>query len=105
MLYEAVAHLGPYFVHRAAGPLRQTCPGAIVGKAHLRLDQHQVDEQHDVVMLNVFIGEALAIWTLCQSDTFAERPIIGFAVGCVEVWYGVRAGDAERHLRCIWRRK
>lgn len=48
-------------------------------------------------MLNIFVGEAFAVRTLCQSYAFSKRAIISFAVGCVEVREGLGAGDAERH--------
>ena len=65
--------------------------------SHLRLYQHQIDEKHDKIMLDVFIREALATWTLCQSHAFAERAVIGFAVFGVERFDGVAAFDADGH--------
>lgn len=47
---------------------------------YLWLDQDQIDEQHDEIMLDVFVGEAFAAWTLCEAYTFAESLVIGFAV-------------------------
>lgn len=52
---------------------------------HLRLDQHQIDEQDDKVMFHVFVGELLAARTLGQAHAFAQRAVIGFAVGTVEL--------------------
>lgn len=51
---------------------------------YLRLDQHQIDEQHNHVMLDVFVGKAFASWALRQSHTLAQRFVIGFAVCRVE---------------------
>lgn len=52
---------------------------------YLRLDEHQVDEDHDKVVFNVFIGEALAPRTLGQSHAFALGAVIGTTVGAVQV--------------------
>jgi hypothetical protein len=38
---------------------------------YLWLDQYQIDEQHDKIMLNIFVGKALASRTLCEPHTFA----------------------------------
>lgn len=59
--------------------------GEVKESAYLRLDQDQINEKNNIVMLNIFVGEALAIRTLCQSYTLAERSIIGLAVSCVEM--------------------
>ena len=53
-------------------------------KTYLRLDQNQIDEQHDHVMLDILVGEALAPRALRQSHAFAQSTIVGFAVGRVE---------------------
>ena len=49
----------------------------------LRLDQDQVNEEDHKVMFDIFVGEALTARALCQSYTFAQSAIIGFAVGGV----------------------
>jgi hypothetical protein len=56
-------------------------------RSHLRFDQHQIDEQHNVIMLDIFVGETFALWALSQPDAFAETSIIGFAVCCVQGGY------------------
>ena len=66
---------------------------------YLRLDQHQVNEQHYEVMLDVFVGEALAAWALSQADALSKRTVIGFAVGRVELMNGEAAFYANRHSR------
>jgi hypothetical protein len=48
-------------------------------------------------MLDVFIGEALAVWTLCEANAFAECAVVGFGVGGVEGGDGVAAGYAYWH--------
>ena len=63
----------------------------------MRLDQDQVDEQDDKVMLDIFVGETLAIGALSEPDSFSERAIIGFAVDGVKLLHGRAAGDAYRH--------
>lgn len=72
-------------------PIKQQVP------IHLRLDQDKIDEQHDKIMLDIFICEALAARTLCQAHTFAERAIIGFAVRSVELVHTVAAFNAKWH--------
>jgi len=52
---------------------------------HLRLDQDQVNEQHDEVMLDVFVGKPLAARTLGEPDAFAQRPVIRLAVCRVQL--------------------
>jgi len=39
---------------------------------HLRLDQHKVDEQYHEVMLDVFVGELLAVGALRQTHAFPK---------------------------------
>jgi hypothetical protein len=46
----------------------------------LRLYENQVDEHDDKVMLDVFVGEALAPWALCETDALAERAVVCFAI-------------------------
>jgi len=48
-------------------------------------------------MLNILVGEAFAVRTLCQSYAFSKRAVVSFAVGCVQVREWLGAGDAERH--------
>ena len=47
---------------------------------YLWLDQHQIDEQHDEIMLDIFVGEAFAAWTLCKPHTFSESLVVGLAI-------------------------
>ncbi len=48
-------------------------------------------------MLDVFVGEAFATRALSQTDTFAQRAIISFRVGGIEVLHRCTAGDAYWH--------
>jgi hypothetical protein len=48
-------------------------------------------------MLDVFVGEALAVGTLGEAHAFAEGAVVGFGVGCVEHGDGVTAGNAYWH--------
>ena len=59
-------------------PIKQQVP------VHLRLDQHQVDEQHHEIVFDVFVRELLAYGALGQADAFAEGAVVGFGVGRVE---------------------
>lgn len=43
----------------------------------LGLDEHQVDEEHDVVMLDVFVAEAAAVAAHRQADVVAARLVAG----------------------------
>lgn len=65
------------------------------------LDQHQIDEQHDEIMLNVFVGEAFAAWTLCEPHTFAESLVVGFAVCGVERVDWIATLDTDWHCKCL----
>jgi len=69
---------------------------------YLWLDQDQINEQHHEVMFDVFIGEPLAARTLSQSNSFAERSIIRFAVGCVKSIDRETAFDADWHRETKW---
>ena len=40
--------------------------------AYLRLHKHQIDKQHDKIMLHIFIRKPLTPRTLCQSDIRAD---------------------------------
>jgi hypothetical protein len=68
---------------------------------HLRLDQHEVDEQHHEIMLDVFIRELVAPRALRQPHAFAERPVVRFRVFRVQCFHRVPAFDAYGH--CIAR--
>lgn len=50
-------------------------------------------------MFHVFVCEAFAARALGQSDPFAQRTVIGFAVGRVQVADRGAAGDAYWHDR------
>ena len=49
-------------------------------KVYLRFDEDQINEDNHIIVLDIFVGKALAPWTLCQSHPFAERPIVSLAV-------------------------
>lgn len=52
--------------------------------SYLRFDQNEIDKEHYEIMLDIFIGEPLTARALCQTYTFSERTVIGFAIGRVE---------------------
>lgn len=64
-------------------------------EAHLRLNQHQVDKQHDEVMLDVLVAEAPAVATDRQADIRARVPRA--RVLRPERPDGVAALDADGH--------
>lgn len=64
---------------------------------YLRLDQYEVNKQHDKVMLDVFVGELLAARTLCQSHALAQRSVVGFRVLGVQGFNGIPALYADWH--------
>jgi hypothetical protein len=65
---------------------------------YLWFDQDQIDEEDDEVMLDIFVGEALAAGALGQAHAFAEGLVVGFAVGRVQVADGIPTFDAYRHV-------
>lgn len=65
--------------------------------AYLGLNEHQVNEEHDKVIFNVFVGKPLAPRALRQSHTLALGPVIGTTVGAVQVRDRIGALDANRH--------
>lgn len=67
---------------------------------HLRLDQNQIDKQHNKIVLDILVGEPLAVRALGQADPFAQGAVIGLAVDRVQVLDGRTAGDAYRHA-CV----
>jgi len=56
---------------------------------YLGFDQNKINEEHDKVMLNILVGELLATRTLCQTHSFTERVVVRFAIGSVEMRYGI----------------
>jgi hypothetical protein len=52
---------------------------------YLWFDEDEVDEDHDEVVFDVFVGEALAARTLRQSHTFTLGAIISTTVGAIQV--------------------
>lgn len=65
--------------------------------SYLRLDQDQVNEQHNKVVLDVLVGELLAARTLCQAHTLAQCAVVGFRVLGVQCFDGVAALYADGH--------
>lgn len=65
--------------------------------AYLGLNEHQINEEHDKVIFNVFIGKPLAPGTLRQSHALALGPVISTTVGAVQVRDWIGALDANRH--------
>lgn len=63
----------------------------------LGLDEHQVDEEHDVVMLDVFVAEAAAVAAHRQADVVAARLVAGARVLGPQRLDGVAAFYADRH--------
>ncbi len=49
-------------------------------------------------MLDVFVCEAFAVGALGEPDSFSEGAVVGFAVGCVQVFDGGGAGYAYWHF-------
>ena len=68
-------------------------------RAYLRLNQHEIDEQHDKVVLDIFVGELVALRALRQPYAFAERPVVRLGVLRVQCLHRVPAFDAYGH--CI----
>lgn len=66
-------------------------------ETYLRLDQDQINEQHDKVMLDVLVREALATRALRQAHALAKGVVVRLAVRCVEMRDRVRAFDANGH--------
>ena len=66
-------------------------------RSHLRLDEDEIDEQHDVVVLDVFVRKSFASRTLSQPDAFAEGTIIGRSVRGIELIDGIATFDADGH--------
>jgi hypothetical protein len=63
----------------------------------LGLDQDQVNKQDDKIVLDIFVGESLAVGALCETDSFPESSIVGFTVHGVQLLDGSAACDAYRH--------
>jgi hypothetical protein len=66
-------------------------------RAYLGFDKHQVNEQHNEVIFDIFVGKSLATRALRQSHTLALRPVIGATVSTVQVGDRIRAFDADGH--------
>lgn len=49
-------------------------------------------------MLDIFVREALASWTLREPDTLAKGAVISFAIFCIERFDWVAAFYADGHL-------
>jgi hypothetical protein len=66
-------------------------------RTDLWFDEDKINEENNKVVLHIFVCKALAMWTLCQTNTFAQRTIISFAVRGVEVFDWSAAGNAYWH--------
>ncbi len=84
-------------VHLCQAPLVSPARPRTARPPYLRLDQHQVDEQDDEIVLDVFVREALAARALREAHALAQRAVVGFAVRRVEASDGIAAGDADGH--------
>jgi hypothetical protein len=71
-------------------------------ETYLRLDQDQINEQHDKVMLDILVGKAFAPWALRESYAFAESLVIGFAVRGIKCADRIATLDADWHLSWIF---
>lgn len=65
--------------------------------SYLWFDQDQVDEDHDKVIFDVFVGEALAARALRQSHAFALGSVIGTTIRAIQVRDRIGAFDADGH--------
>ncbi len=63
----------------------------------MRFDQHQIDKQYYKVVLDIFIGEALAPRTLRESNPLSQRTVVRGGVGGVQLRDGVSTFDADGH--------
>ena len=52
----------------------------------LWLDQHEVDEEHNIVMLDILVGKSLTVRTLGKANTFAQCSIVCFAIDSIKKW-------------------
>jgi hypothetical protein len=50
---------------------------------YLRLDKDEINEDHDEIMLDVFVREPLAARTLRKTHSFAQGSVIGATVCAV----------------------
>lgn len=64
---------------------------------YLRLDQNQINEEHDEVMLDILVREAFAARALRQAHALAECFIVGFAVCCVKRTDRIATFNADWH--------
>jgi hypothetical protein len=64
---------------------------------YLRLDQHQINKQYNVVMLYVFIAEASAVLADGEADSMAAGSVICTGVFGVEGLDGIATFYADWH--------
>jgi hypothetical protein len=63
----------------------------------LGFDEHEIYEKDHKVVFHIFVCKAFAVRALCQADTFSKRPIISFAVRCIEMLHRSAASDTYWH--------
>jgi len=68
---------------------------------YLWLYQYQIDEKHNEIMLDIFVGKVLAARTLCEPHAFTECLIVGFTVRGVQRTDWISAFDTDWH-RVYW---
>jgi hypothetical protein len=64
---------------------------------YLSFYQHEIDEEDDKVMFDVFVGEVVAGGAVGEAYALSESAVVGFGVGGVEDGDGVAAVDAYWH--------
>ena len=65
---------------------------------HLRLDQHQINEQDYGIVLNVFVAEAAAVLADREAHSMAGGFVVGAGVFGVQSLDGIAALYADRHF-------
>jgi hypothetical protein len=64
---------------------------------YLGLDQDKINEEHNEIMLDVFIGKSLAMGALGQANSFAKCRVIGFAVLGIQRVDWISTFDTDGH--------
>lgn len=72
-------------------PMFSTQGRHAICRTYLRFDQNQINEKHNKVMLDVFVGKSFATWTLRETNAFAKCTVVSLTVCCIQRLDGISA--------------
>lgn len=64
---------------------------------YLRLDEHEVNEEHHEIVLDIFVAETPTVFAYCQAHPVARGLVVCAGVLCVQRLNWITAFNADGH--------